>query len=91
MLASSGIRASLVNNRTGSSRFSEERLTSSSHADLAYEQALAPVGLETLHARHERAYAFYQKMQDPRHKLHHLLPETSHLTYGLRQSRKYAG
>ena len=47
-----------------------------------YGQALAAVGLETLHARCQRqAHAFYQKMQDPRHKLHHLLPESRHLTW----------
>ena len=60
--------------------------------DLMCEQALAAVRLETLHACHERqAHAFYQKMQDPRHKLHHFLPKACQLTYGLRQSRKYVG
>ena len=60
--------------------------------DPAYEEALAAVGLEMLHAcRKRQAHAFYQKMQDPQRKLHPFLPEACHLTYGLRQSCKYAG
>ena len=60
--------------------------------DLTHEQALASVGLEMLHARGERQpRAFYQKMQDPQHKLHHLLPKARQLTYGLRHNRNYAG
>ena len=56
------------------------------------EEALAAVGLETLYARCERqARAFYLKMEDPNHKLHHLLPEPRQLIYGLRQSLKYTG
>ena len=79
-LASCGMRASLANSHTGSSRSSEERLTSLRQTS-RIEQALAAVGLETIHARRERqAHASYQKMWDPRHKRHHLLPEARQLT-----------
>ena len=43
----------------------QRRALSIIEPDLAYEQALAAVGLGTLHARRERqARAFHQKMQD---------------------------
>ncbi len=55
-----------------------------------YEQALADTGLEALHARRERlARSFYHKVQDPEHKLHHLLPGPRQSVYYTRQPRKY--
>ena len=44
--------------------------------DSTYKQALADTGLEALHPQREcQARSFYQKIQDPGHKLSHLLPE----------------
>ena len=70
----------------------QRRALSIIEPDATNEEALAAVGLESVCARSERqARAFYLKMEDPNHKLHHLLPEPRQLIYGLRQSRKYTG
>ena len=54
-----------------------------------YEQARADTGLEILHARREwQARSFYWRIQDPRHKLNHLLPEPRQGAYELRELRK---
>ena len=57
--------------------------------DVSYEYALVQAGLETLHTRRQKqASSFYQRVQEPSHKLHRLLPEPRRVTYELRQCRK---
>ena len=58
--------------------------------DLSYGNALAKVGLPTLHDRHEHmCRRFFQAMLQPERRLHHLLPEKRDTGYGLRNSNKY--
>ena len=54
------------------------------------EQALADIGLETLHVRRKwQDSSFYQKILNPGHKLNHLLPEPQQGAYEHRQLREY--
>ena len=53
-----------------------------------YPELLDKSCLPTLRDRREvLCKNFYTDMKDPSHKLHHLLPETRELTYGLRRTR----
>ena len=58
--------------------------------DCSYETALQKLDLCTLDERRtEACLNFFDSMQDPHHKLHHLLPETRHPKYNLRHHTKY--
>ena len=58
--------------------------------DVSYEHVLVQVGLKNIRTRREkRARSFCQRVQEPSHELHRLLPEPRRVTYELRQCRKY--
>ena len=57
--------------------------------DLSYGDALAKLGLPTLHDRREHlCRRFFQAMLQHEHRLYHLLPEKRDSGYGLRKSNK---
>ena len=58
--------------------------------DLSYGDALAKLGLPTLHDRREHlCRRFFQAILQPEYRLHHLVPEKCDTGYGLRNSNKY--
>ena len=58
--------------------------------DLSEGDALAMLGLPTLHNRRKNlCRRLFQAMLQPKHRLHHLLPEKRNTGYGLGNSNKY--
>ena len=56
---------------------------------LSYGGTLAKLGSPTLRDRREHlSRRFFQVMLQPKHRLHHLLPEKCDIGYGLRNSNK---
>ena len=59
---------------------------------MPYETALQQAKLQTLRQRRDiLCKRFVQKMMDPGHKLHHLLPPTRAIPYNLRRAKQYKG
>ena len=57
--------------------------------DLSYGDALAKLGLSTLHDRHEHlCRRFFQAMLQPEHRFHRLLPKKRDSGYGQQQHQQ---
>ena len=60
------------------------------YPNLSYIEALAVAGLEKLSQRRDTiCLQFFKSMENPNHKLNHLIPKTRHCAYNLRRTRKY--
>ena len=61
------------------------------HPDMSYHAALTTACLDTLNDRlTQHCRSFFQAMQNPSHKLHHLLPPTRKIIHGLRNPNPFA-